>query len=281
MTDPMPNAEQTAYWNGEEAAHWVTHEDRYDAMLRPFVGPLLTAAGISESDRVLDVGCGCGATTRAAARVADHGAALGVDLSEPMLEYARSRAREEKIGNARFEQADAQVHPFEAASFEVAISRFGVMFFADAVAALANIARALRPGGRVAFVCWQDLLSNEWISVPGLAAAEHVPLPDLGAPGAPGPFSMADRARLDRLLLEASFADVHIEPVEEPLSVGREIEETVDFLRETGMGRALLAGADRAAASRALDAVREALVPYRTPDGVVLGSAAWLVTARR
>jgi SAM-dependent methyltransferase len=277
------NAEQAEHWNADEAFHWVAQQERYGAMLAPFGEFVLEASGLRPGDDVLDIGCGCGDTTLAAARLATRGSVLGVDLSEPMLARARQRAQEEGVTNVRFEEGDAQVHPFPPAGLDVAISRFGVMFFEDPQAAFANVARALRPSGRLSFVCWQELGANEWIMIPGMAAAAHVPLPDLGEPNAPGMFALADQDRVAGILAEAGFDDIVIEAAGPPLLVGGggTLSDAVTFMRESGIGQALLADAERDAAARAVDAVREALAPYVTPRGVELGSAVWVVRARR
>lgn len=281
MTAKAANDEQAQYWNGEEAAHWLVHEARYDGMLAGFTDHVVRTAEVGRADRVIDIGCGCGATTRVAARIAVDGEVLGVDLSQQLLRRAEQHARDEGLTNAGFEWADAQVHPFAEARYDRAISRFGVMFFADPVAAFANVARALRPGGRFVFTCWADLLDNEWIAVPGVAAAEHVDLPPLGDPALPGPFSLADRGRLVAVLRAAGLAGVEIETAAEPLLLGPDLPDTVAFLKSTGIGRVLLADADEPAVSRVTAAVEAALLPYLTTGGVRVGSKAWLVTAHR
>lgn len=279
----VANEEQREHWNSEEASHWVAQQLRYDTMLAPFGERLLLAARIAGSDRVVDVGCGCGDTTLEAGRRAATGGATGLDLSTSMVEVGRQRAAGEGLANVSFVTGDAQSFPFPAGGFDVAISRFGVMFFDDPEAAFLNVAGALVPGGRVAFVCWQDLLSNPFVAVPGLAIAEHIPLPDLGPPGSPGMFALADPVRIRSLLADAGFVDVVIEPLNEEILLGGggTLAEAVEFLREGGMGRAVLAGADEATQNRAVAAVSDALTPYVTPAGVRIGTAAWLVTGRR
>ena len=277
------NAEQAEHWNADEAHHWVAQQERYGAMLAPFGDLVLEAAGIHRGDDILDIGCGCGDTTLAAARATTSGSALGVDLSEPMLERARERARAEGLTHVRFERGDAQVHRFPEAEFDAALSRFGVMFFGDPRAAFANVGRSLRPSGRLAFVCWQALEANEWLMVPGLAAAAHVALPDLGEPDAPGMFALADSDRVAGILTDAGFAEIGIDTAGPPLRIGGggTRDDAVTFMREGGIGQALLADAEPAAAERAIAAVRDALEPYVTPRGVELGSAVWVVRARR
>jgi len=178
---------------------------------------------------------------------------------------------------------DAQTHPFTAGGFDVVVSRFGVMFFDDPEAAFTNLADALVPGGRLVFVCWQEASRNPFILVPGIAIAEHVALPDLGAPDAPGMFALADPARIESLLADTGFAEAVIEPLAEEILLGGggTLADAVEFLRDGGMGRAVLAGANKATEHRAVAAVSEALAPYVTADGVRIGAAAWLVTARR
>ena len=200
-----------------------------------------------------------------------------------MVEAARHRAAQERLGNVSFVAGDAQDFPFPAGGYDVAISRFGVMFFDDPEAGFANVARALAPAGRLAFTCWQDALSNPFVAVLGLALAGHVPLPDLGPPGSPGMFALADPARIRFLLTAAGLAEVVIEPlaVEILLGGGGTLDETVEFLRQGGMGRAVLADADEATQDRAAAAVKDALSRYVTAEGVRIGAAAWLVTARR
>ncbi len=277
----MTNEEQARYWNGDEAEHWLVHEERYERMLAPFTDHLLTSAAIGRADRVIDIGCGTGSTTRAAGRVAIEGEALGVDLSAAMLRQAARRAQEEGLTNVRFEHGDAQVHRLTPGAGDVALSRFGVMFFADPAAAFANIARGLRPGGRLVFVCWQNLADNEWIVVPGAAAARHVALPPLDDPTASGPFSLSERDRIAAVLRAAALSDVAIEPIAEPLWMGPDVVGTVAFLKSTGIWNSLLRDADPPTVARVSEAVQAALEPYVTPDGLLLGSRAWLVTASR
>jgi SAM-dependent methyltransferase len=274
------NRDQIAHWNSDEARRWVDQQWRYDGMLEPYARRLLGAAEIAPDERVLDVGCGTGTTTLAAAAEARE--ALGVDISEPMIARARDQAREQGLLNVRFEVADAQTAPFEPASHDVVISRFGVMFFDDPTAAFANVRRAMRRDARIVFVCWQSLADNEWVLVPGMAAAAHVPLPDGGEPGAPGPFALGDAERLRVLLTRADFRDVGIQPLADSIVLGGggTVEDALDFFRHTGMGRALFADAAPVDVARAIDAVRDALAPYQTPEGVRLGAAAWLVHAR-
>ncbi len=196
-----PNREQAEHWNSAEGAgRWITYQDRHDLMLEPFLPMILGRAEIGAGDRVLDVGCGCGATTRAAAALARPGQVTGIDLSAAMLARAGADARSAGLSDISFIEGDAQVHPFEAASFNVIISRFGLMFFENPVAAFTNLRQAARPRGRLAFACWQPMAANEWLLVPGAALAEHVPLPEPAPADAPGMFALADADRTRSIL---------------------------------------------------------------------------------
>ena len=278
----IANTEQAEHWNtGEGVAHWIDNQARYDRMHAPFTALILGAAALQPGQQVLDVGCGCGGTTLAAARLVAPGQAAGLDLSGPMLARARADAEAAGLANAVFEQGDAQVQPLEPASFDAVISRFGVMFFADPAAAFANIRSAIRPGGRLVFVCWQPMAANEWLLVPGAALAEHVGRPEAGPGDGPGMFAFADPDRLRPILAMAGWRDVEItsERVSIQVGGGGSVDDAVEFLRTASMGRTMLARADAATAERAITSVRAALMPYSDADGVHLSAAVWLVRA--
>lgn len=272
---------QVEYW-AQEGEHWVREAERYDAMNGSFGDVMLDAAQLQAGHRVLDVGCGNGASSLSAAeRVVPSGAVVGIDISPPMLALARQRARLADCDEVEFIEADAQVHEFQAAVFDAVISRFGTMFFDDPHAGFVALHRSLRPGGRLAIVCWQDLFSSEWIIVPGAAAAEHVGLPDFGPPDAPGPFALADETRIRRLLETAGFADITIESVTGPMRIGDDSEDAITFITSLELVRNhLFAGKPDHQVALAVDAARTALEPYETPSGVIMQGGAWLVTAR-
>ncbi|MGW0699539.1 class I SAM-dependent methyltransferase [Streptomyces sp. NPDC002867] len=272
------NTEQEQAWNGDEGAHWARHQDRWDAVNEGFDEPLLAAAAIRAEDTVLDIGCGAGATTRLAARRAVR--ATGLDLSAPMLERARASARAENLGNVVFERGDAQVHPLEGRDFDVAISRYGVMFFADPVAAFANIRAGLRPGGRAAFVVAADARDNEWLQA--LARLRGLlPLRGFGATGGPGMFSLADPDRIHEVLSGAGFHGIAAERVEAYGRWGSDAEDATAFLLGSGPGQHLLAQVDEATGERARRELADVLRAYETDGAVRLRSTAWLVTAVR
>jgi ubiquinone/menaquinone biosynthesis C-methylase UbiE len=281
VTDRIANAEQAASWDGRRGDHWVRYADRYDALIERLTPPLMRAAAVAASDRVVDVGCGCGSTTRMAARAALTGSVLGVDLSAAMLHEAERRTRAEGLGNVWFEHADVQVHAFAPAEFDVALSRFGVMFFEDPVAAFSNLACALRPGGRITFLCWQERDCNEWVTVPVSAALTVVSPPDPLPEGAPGPFSLGKPERIRQVLEEAGFDDIGLSEVAELLYLGDDAADAIDFWQGSGIARILLDDVDAVTERRAIEAVHEALRPHERPEGIRLGSAAWLVSATR
>lgn len=280
--DEAVNSEQREYWT-REGDHWVREADRFDAMNGPFGEAMLDAAGLESGDRVLDVGCGNGATAiEAARRVGPRGRVVAVDLSAAMLALARHRAEEAGIDNVELVLGDAQVHPFERGGFDAVISRFGTMFFEDPEAAFANLYGALRPGGRLAIVCWQDVFHSEWIIVPGGAAAEHVGLPDFGPPGAPGPFALADEQRLRAILDAAGFGEPTLDAITRPMRVGDDVDDALSFITSLPLVRDdLFAGKPPEKVTAAVDAARAALTPYAGPEGLVMNAGAWLVSAAR
>jgi SAM-dependent methyltransferase len=278
----MPNTEQADYWNGPGGEHWVAQDERYDRINAGFIDIVIAGLAPQPGERILDVGCGNGALSLAIApRVSPGGSVTGLDLSGPMLEVATRRATSAGLGNVTFERGDAQVHPLPGAAFDGVVSRFGVMFFDDPDAAFANLAAGLRSGGRLAFVCWQALMANEWLMVPVGAALAHVPMPALGEPDQPGPFSLADPDRVRRILEDAGFGDVGVEDVQRPMPLGSTVDDTIAFMQGTDMADVLMADVSADVAAAAWEAVRTALEPHAGPDGVVLNGAAWLVTATR
>ena len=282
MEPSGPNAEQIEYWNKQAGPKWVAEGAQMDTLLAPLGLAAIERAAPRAGERVIDVGCGLGQTSlQLAARVGPTGSVLGVDISTPMLERARERARAERVTQVRFENADAQTYSFPPASFDLVFSRFGVMFFADPVAAFANLARALRPGGRVTFVCWQAFAQNPWMRDPLGALAKHVPMPPPAAPDAPGPFAFADAARVRGILERAGFADVAFEAKTVELPLGRTVDEALRVATEIGPAAALLREAPEAARAAACAAIRELLVSRATPSGVAMPYAVWIATGKR
>ncbi|MFE0803880.1 class I SAM-dependent methyltransferase [Streptomyces sp. NPDC058812] len=275
------NTEQAQAWNGPEGAHWARNQDRWNAVNEGFNEPLLDAAGLTGGHRTLDIGCGSGQTTRLAALRTPRGGATGLDLSGPMLAEARSRAARDGVANVTFTQGDAQAHPFEPGSFDAAISRYGVMFFSDPEAAFRNIGRALRPGGRLAFVCPAEPSLNGWVTAMAVLR-EILPLGDFDTPGLPGMFSLASPDRIRAVLAAAGFSGVAVDPVEAYGAWGRGADDAAEFLLNTGPGRHFLSQVGTPAQVRARRALTDHLRGYEATDGTVrLRSTSWLVTADR
>ena len=279
MVDPS-NAEALAAWDGDDGAYWTQHEALFDDALARYHHRFLDAAAITGGERVLDIGCGTGQTTRDAALLAAPGLTLGVDLSSAMIARARQRAAEQRVTNARFEQADAQIHPFDPQGFDVAISRTGAMFFGDPAAAFANIAQALRPGGRLALLVWQPEAENEWAIEldQALAAGRVLPEPPLDAPG---PFSLADPDRTRTILSRAGFSAITFDGVRDLLYFGTDAEDAYRFVRGMGFTQYLLRDLDHHPRARALEALRATIVAHDTAQGVLYPSAAWIIRAHR
>jgi SAM-dependent methyltransferase len=275
--DPT-NTEQARAWDGDEGEYWAAHADHFDKALGVYHGRFIAASDIRPGEKVLDIGCGTGQTTRDAARAAAGGSALGVDLSARMVRLAHRLAAEQGVSNARFEQADAQIHPFPAGGFDVAISRTGTMFFGDSPAAFTNIARAVRPGGRLVMLVWQGPELNEWIRelTGALAGGRGLPAPPIGAPG---PFAQSDPDQVKAVLSAAGFCDVRLEGLSEPMWFGADPDETHGFV--VGLMGWMLEGVDAAARGQALENLRETLKTHATGGGVTFESATWLITASR
>ena len=281
--DADDNAGQIAEWNGEMGNRWATQQGEIDAIVTTFGVEALRAAAAQPGERVIDIGCGCGDTAIALARqVGAAGAVLGVDVSRPMLDVARTRGAAERLPQLDFAEADAAAAPLPSGC-DLLFSRFGMMFFARPAPALAHLRAALRPGGRLVFVCWRTPRDNPWAMAP-LAAARAAlgitpPKPD---PHAPGPFAFADDVRLRALLAEAGWVAAELRRFDAPLTLGvtpraaaaaaMRVGPVSRFVREFGAGRE----------SEMMQAVEQALAPLAGPDGAVrLAGSTWIVTASR
>lgn len=276
----IANVEMAAIWDGEEGDEWTENADHYDACGRWIERRFDAEVPIEVTERVLDVGCGTGKSTRDAARRATAGSVLGVDLSARMLADARRRSVEEGLANVEFLQADAQVHRFESGAYGLAISVFGAMFFADPGAAFANIGRGLRPGGRIALLAWQPFEDNEWCTAifGALAAGRDLPRPPVGSPG---PFGLADPDTVSALLHRAGYVEDAVTSLTEPMWMGADAADAWAFLSAMGFVRGLTDGLDEGTKARAMGNLRQTLEAHETHEGVVLGSAAWVFTARK
>jgi SAM-dependent methyltransferase len=280
-TPDQLHAEQVAYWSGEGGATWLEREARIDATIAVLGERALAAAAPKAGETVLDVGCGTGPTTRMLARaVVPGGSVLGVDLSSPMMAEAARRAAAEDLGNVRFVAGDASTMAFQPASFDLVFSRFGVMFFGDPVAAFAHLRRALKSGGRLAFLCWRPFKENPWALVPFMAGAPLLPPLPRPGPDDPGPFSFGDAERVRRILGAAGFSGIAIDAVDEvlPLASGG-IEEAVVQATEIGPLSRAMREAPADTRARVVEAVRGALAPHLVDGAVRLPAAGWLVKA--
>ena len=275
-----PNADMRRAWDGPEGENWAASADKYESSGAGHRRLLLQAAAIASGERVLDLGCGNGASTREAARMAEPGEVVGIDLSTAMLANARARSAEAGLTNVTFVHGDAQVHDFEPESFDVIISNAGAMFFDDKVAAFTNLRRALRPAGRIALMAWQRLEDNEWLTVlrEALAMGRDLPSPLVGMPG---PFGLAEREQVSALLSETGFTDVRFGDVREPSVFGATTAEAYALMSDDGPTRGLLEDLSDADKATALDQLRAVIAAHETPSGVIFGSASWLIQARR
>jgi ubiquinone/menaquinone biosynthesis C-methylase UbiE len=252
----------------------------YDAELRRHNAVLRRAAGVRLHDHVLDLGCGTGQTTRQAARTARAGSVLGVDVSAAAIERARELTRAEGPGNVTFEHADAEVHRFPQHRFDLAISRFGTMFFDDPVAAFSNVGRALRPAGRLVMMVWQPHDRNEWdVAIRQCLAGAEGPVAAVSA--GPDAFSLADPPTVRQILGAAGFAGITFTDVHEPVYYGPDVAAALAWVRGFTCTSETLKRLDPATAARAVQRLREMLTAHLSDDGVCFDSRAWLVTARR
>lgn len=270
-----PNAKQAAYWNEQAGPTWAEQQAPLDRQLAPLGRRVMAELNLGPGQRVLDVGCGAGETTLELA--ASGAQAVGVDISRPLLDVAR--ARSQAVANASFVEADAQTHAFPPQSFDAIFSRFGVMFFADPAAAFANLRAALKPGGRLAFVCWRRPEESPIMTAPMAAALAHITPPPAAPadPHAPGPFAFADDGRVRGILAGAGFGDIAIVPHDEPIG-GNDLETTLALTLKVGpLGALLRENPDQRDA--AVGAVRDLLSRHNGPGGVKLDSATWIVTA--
>lgn len=279
MTE-IANTEMAAIWDGEEGNEWTENADRYDATDRWIAARFHAEVAIEPDDRCLDIGCGTGRSTRDAARRTPDGSVLGVDLSTRMLADARRRSALEGLTNVRFLRADAQVHPFKHAAHDLVISNFGAMFFSDPLAAFANIAGTMRQNGRLAMLTWRPYEQNEWLTtiLRALDAGRNLPTPQ---PGSPGPFGLADADTVEMLLTGAGLVDVELVELDEPVWVGADAEDAWAFVSQMGLVRGLAEGLDERTRRQALDRLQADVASHQTSDGVLMGSAAWLITAAR
>jgi ubiquinone/menaquinone biosynthesis C-methylase UbiE len=275
------NADQIAYWNGPGGQRWADRQQAQDILLAPVADLLIDRAGPATGERIIDVGCGSGATSVVFARkVGATGHVLGIDVSAPMLARARRTAPAELAVD--FALADATVYPFDPASFDLLASRFGVMFFAEPVLSFTNMRKALRPSGRLAFACWREPRENPWMMAPLQAVYKHVPKMPQQGPEDPGPFAFASEERVHRILDAAGFSQIAMEPcpVSLDLAIGRGLDAAVQSALEIGPAARALEGHPPEVRAAATNSIREALSAFAKGQSVLLPASVWIVTAR-
>ncbi|HEX4077635.1 MAG TPA: class I SAM-dependent methyltransferase [Rhizomicrobium sp.] len=278
MSGPS-NAQQVEYWNGPVGERWARLQEKIDLHLEGITEAALPFATAQEGERILDVGCGCGTTTFLLAfRVGRDGSAAGIDISVPMLNVARARARAQNA-NVVFREGDASSYDFQPV-FDLVFSRFGIMFFADPVVAFANIRRAVAPGGRLVFVCWRSMAENLWASVPMQAALHLLPPQEPADPLAPGPFAFADGARVRAILASARYSHVEIERFDGMMNMGATLEDAAAEVLNIGPLARAATDLDEDARAQIRKTIERAYAPYAGPIGVTPPAACWFVRAR-
>jgi SAM-dependent methyltransferase len=272
----MNNEEQSAYWNGVAGTTWVESQEQLDRLLRPLSDRAIAAAAVRPGERVIDIGCGCGATSK---QLADLGAAVwGIDISAPMLAHAKMRFK--GTPGLGFSQTDAASQAYTP-DHQLLFSRFGVMFFDDPVAAFTNLRTALTVNGRLVFLCWQEAARNQWLSIAGRAAQPFLPKPatPVALPPGPDPFAFADTLLVADILNRSGFRNINFESLTPELHLADDLDGAINFQTRVGPLARVLAELHGAVREQALAAARASLAEHVRPDGVHLGAAAWLVTA--
>jgi SAM-dependent methyltransferase len=272
------DCEQTALWNGSAGQAWVEEQELLDRVLKPFEALLVEAVNAGARRRVLDVGCGTGSTTVAVARLlGESGSSIGIDISEPMISAARARAARENTP-VEFIRADAQGYAFEPASFDMIVSRFGVMFFDHAVRAFANLRRAATAGAELRFIAWRSAAENSFMTTAERAAAPLLPNLPVRRPDAPGQFSFGNGQRVHDILQESGWADIEVRPVDVLCTMPE--KELVRYLSRLGPVGRVLQEADDRTRTRVIETVRTAFDPYVHGAEARFTAACWLAGAR-
>jgi SAM-dependent methyltransferase len=280
VTAEQFNTDQLAFWNGSGGHIWVARQAHTDTTLAPVSEALLALASPRAGERVLDVGCGCGASTLEFARaVGPSGRVAALDISGPMLAEGKARAAAAGSANIDWRQADPATAPLD--EYDLLVSAFGLMFFGDPVAAFAHMRRAASPGARMAFVCWRSLGENPWIEVPMRAVAPHVPPRPKAHPQAPGMFAFADPQRVFQILTAAGWASPRLDKLDCNLDIaaGRGLEEAVVQSTQIGAINSWLRGQPEQVVAAAVASIREAFAPHLDGASVCLPGAMWLVTS--
>jgi ubiquinone/menaquinone biosynthesis C-methylase UbiE len=274
------NAQQAEYWNSEPGQKWVKRDEEMDRRLQPLTDELIRRSDIRHGDRVLDIGCGGGSSTEQFAHVVGSaGRVLGVDISEPLLALAQTRCA--NLKHVTFENIDAQAHSFSGHSFDLLLSRLGVMFFSDPPAAFANLLRALRPTGKLHFVCWASVDKNPWFLVPLNIAVQFLGSLEPTPARAPGPLAFSEPEYVEDILATAGFRDIQIETVETTMMSSDSPEQQAELYLTGGPAARLIAAkSPNADTMGALTAgLVSELQKYETENGIALGATVHCVAA--
>ncbi len=276
------NAGMAEFWNGKGGENWLSREARLETSLRPFGQQAMAAGAITAGQRILDIGFGCGdSAIELAGKVGPEGQVHGVDISLAMVDAANKKAVKMDVANVSFECADAQTKAFQLASYDLVFSRFGVMFFDDPIGAFKNIYSALKPGGRLAFICWAPRNQNAWVGLPLQVVAKHLTLPAPPGLEEPGPFSLSEELRVNSILGAAGFANIAVEPYQIPFVLGGDVDEALSFLMQLAPSGGAInnAEADQETRARIALDMADLLKSHANNKGVSMGATALLVTA--
>jgi len=280
MTTEEINADMLAFWNGKGGHTWVARQEHTDVTLAPVTDALLAFAQPRAGERVVDIGCGCGAPTLEFARaVGPSGRVAGLDISGPMLAEAERRASGAGVANVDWRQADPATAALD--EYDLLISAFGVMFFGDRVAAFTNMRRSAAPDARMALVCWRTLAENPWMEVPMTAVAQHLPPRPKPVPNAPGMFAFADPRHVTEVLTATGWMPPHFEKLDMDFDIaaGRGLEEAVVQSTEIGAVNSWLRNQPEMVVSAAVASLREELKPNADGVSVRLPGAMWLISS--
>jgi SAM-dependent methyltransferase len=279
-----PNAAQQDFWSTAQGQNWVEHETALDASMDGILDRLIVKANLKPAEHILDVGCGTGASTREIAEaVGQEGRVTGLDISQPMVERARVKSDKAGITNSEFKLSDAQTHPFEPNTYHAILSRFGVMFFADPVAAFRNMATGLKSNGRIIFASWAPISHNPWFLIPRNAAVSRLGKPSPADPHAPGPLAFQDVGRVKNILSAAGLTDVHCETETVPMRLPGTAKSVANLVTKIGPATRIIAelNGDDADQTAIANAIETAFKDFETDDGVVIGSTINYYSARR
>lgn len=286
MTEAVvaPPSEFVQFWNEILVPKFVKYKHVLVGGLGKHSAAIFPKLEVNEGEKVMDAGAGFGDTAiMLANRVGPEGHVDAIDCCDAFLDYGREDAAAAGVGNVRFIEADIQFTPFEP-EYDLVFSRFGTMFFENPVAAMKNMRRALKPGGRFTMIVWRDIADNPWLGAAKAVALKHLPQPGADARTCgPGPFSMADQELVSAQMKAAGYTDIVFERVDAPVRMGDNIDDAIGFQLALGpAGEVYREAGDKAGAAHdALVAdLTELLSPHVTDDGVYMDSSSWVVSAR-